>query len=205
MRIYHRFECHNIYSHVVEAGFHTGTHWIRDMRTVLVNKLCKDFPERFQNQKTANKCLNWVDQGCRYREWTDLLSETSDLGYLLALPADVPHSACTKDQMTAAALRFKSLGIDKLVEDLELSELGNHISAKLREMTGKKRKYADGRLSSSALVSHQSRGLYMRIRRPEPELPQITAINAILGRGRIGPRSTGWPVDYAARINASWY
>uniref|UniRef100_A0A1Y1M9H2 Uncharacterized protein n=1 Tax=Photinus pyralis TaxID=7054 RepID=A0A1Y1M9H2_PHOPY len=93
MRIYHRFECHNIYSHVVEAGFHTGTHWIREMRTMLVNKLCKDFPERFQNQKTANKCLNWVDQGCRYREWTDLLSETSDLGYLLALPADVPHSA----------------------------------------------------------------------------------------------------------------
>lgn len=107
--------------------------------------------------------------------------------------------------MTAAALRFKSLGIDKLVEDLELSELGNHVSAKLREMTGKKRKDADGRLSSSALVIHQSQCLYMRIRRAEPELPQITAINAILGRGRIGPRSTGWPVDYAARINASWY
>ncbi|KID95519.1 hypothetical protein MAJ_08545, partial [Metarhizium majus ARSEF 297] len=45
--------------------------------------------------------------------------------------------------MTAAALRFKSLGIDKLVEDLKLSELGNHIAAKLREMTGKKRKDAD--------------------------------------------------------------
>ncbi|KAG8407938.1 hypothetical protein J3458_020246 [Metarhizium acridum] len=147
MRIYHRFECHNIYSHVVEAGFHTGTHWIREMRTVLVNKLCQDFPERFQNQKTANKCLNWVDQGCRYREWTDMLSETSDLGYLLALPANVPHSAytsrCTKEQMSAAALKFKSLGIDKLVEDLELSELGNHIATKLREMTGKKRKDAD--------------------------------------------------------------
>ncbi|QLI69463.1 uncharacterized protein G6M90_00g056100 [Metarhizium brunneum] len=157
MRIYHRFECHNIYSHVVEAGFHTGTHWIREMRTVLVNKLCKDFPERFQNQKTANKCLNWVDQGCRYREWTDLLSETSDLGYLLALPADVPHSAytsrCTKEQMTAAALRFKSLGIDKLVEDLELSELGNHISAKLREMTGKKRKDADEELNQNSRKS----------------------------------------------------
>lgn len=93
MRIYHRFECYNIYRHVVEAGFHTGTHWIREMRATLVNKLCQDFPERFHNQKVANKCLNWVDQGCRYHEWTEMLSETPDLGYLIALPSDVSHSA----------------------------------------------------------------------------------------------------------------
>ena len=95
MRIYHRFECYNIYRHVVGAGFHTGSHWIRDLRAVLVNKLCRDFPYRFQNQKTANKCLNWVDQGCRYHEWAEMLSETltSDLGYLIALPTDVSHSA----------------------------------------------------------------------------------------------------------------
>ncbi|KHN97575.1 uncharacterized protein MAM_04590 [Metarhizium album ARSEF 1941] len=157
MRIYHRFECHNIYSHVVEAGFHTGTHWIREMRTVLVNKLCRDFPDRFQNQKMANKCLNWVDQGCRYREWTEMLSETSNLGYLIALPAEVPHSAytsrCTKEQMTAATLRFKSLGIDELVEDLELSKLGSHIATKLREMTGKKRKDADEEPSQNSRKS----------------------------------------------------
>ncbi|KAM3425862.1 hypothetical protein NHJ13734_009861, partial [Beauveria thailandica] len=63
MKVYHRFECHNIYKHVVEAGFHTGEHWIRNMRTVLIEKLCRDFPERFHDAKTANKCLNWVDQG----------------------------------------------------------------------------------------------------------------------------------------------
>lgn len=77
----------------MEAGFHTGTHWIRDMRAVLANKLYQNFPERFQNQKTANKCLNWVDQGCKYQEWAGMFSETPNLGYLIALPSDVSHSA----------------------------------------------------------------------------------------------------------------
>ncbi|KAJ5809929.1 uncharacterized protein N7503_002147 [Penicillium pulvis] len=93
LKIYHRFECHNIYRHVVEAEYHTGTHWIRDMRTSLANKLCRDFPERFQDQKAANKCLNWVDQGCRYQEWAEMFKEKTDLGYLIALPSDVSHSA----------------------------------------------------------------------------------------------------------------
>lgn len=162
MKIYHRFECHNIYRHVVEAEFHTGTHWIRDMRTALANKLCQDFPERFQDQKAANKCLNWVDQGCRYSEWAEMFNEKTDLGYLIALPSDVSHSAfvpllslpenmvsrmihrytsrCTKEQMNAAVLKFKCLGIDRIVKDMELTQLGNHIAATLREMTGRKRK-----------------------------------------------------------------
>ncbi|KAJ6140272.1 hypothetical protein N7471_006758 [Penicillium samsonianum] len=148
MRIYHRFECYNIYRHVVEAGYHTGTHWIREMRAVLANKLCRDFPGRFQNQKTANKCLNWVDQGCSYHEWTEILSETPNLGYLIALPSDVSHSAytsrCTKEKMNTAVLKFKSLGIDDVVKNLKLAELGNNIAAKLREMTGKKRKDVNG-------------------------------------------------------------
>lgn len=93
MRIYHRFECYNIYTHVVEAGFHTGSHWIRESRLVLANKLCHHFPDRFKDQKTANKSLNWVDQGCRYHEWAEALSETSNLGYLIALPSDISHSA----------------------------------------------------------------------------------------------------------------
>ncbi|RYO82545.1 hypothetical protein DL766_000302 [Monosporascus sp. MC13-8B] len=94
MKIYHRFECYNIYKHVVEAGYHTGTHWIRDMRTALANKLCRDFPQRFHDQKTANKSLNWVDQGSKYHEWTShFSSKAADLGYLIALPLEVPHSA----------------------------------------------------------------------------------------------------------------
>ncbi|KAJ5132386.1 hypothetical protein N7448_006544 [Penicillium atrosanguineum] len=93
MRIFHRFECHNIYKHVMEAGFHTGTHWIRDMRAQLANKLCHDFPGRFQDQKTANRTLNWVDHGCKYEQWAGMFSETMDLGYLIALPSDIPHSA----------------------------------------------------------------------------------------------------------------
>ena len=92
IKIYHRFECHNIYKHVVEAGYHTGTHWIRDMRALLTNKLCQDFPERFQNQKAANKSLNWVDQGCKYQEWAGMFSEKPDFGFLIALPSDVSHS-----------------------------------------------------------------------------------------------------------------
>ncbi|KAJ5564675.1 hypothetical protein N7513_000917 [Penicillium frequentans] len=162
MKIYHRFECHNIYRHVVEAELHTGTHWIRDMRTALANKLCQDFPERFQDQKAANKCLNWVDQGCRYQEWAEMFNEKTDLGYLIALPSDVSHSAfvsllplpenvvsrklhrytsrCTKEQMNAAVLKFKYLGIDRIVKDMGLTQLGNHIAATLREMTGRKRK-----------------------------------------------------------------
>lgn len=162
MKIYHRFECHNIYRHVVEAEFHTGTHWIRDMRAALTNKLCQEFPERFPDQKAANKCLNWVDQGCRYQEWAGMFSETTDLGYLIALPSDVSHSAfvpllplprnsasrkphrytsrCTKEQMNAAVLKFKCLGIDNVVKDMQLTQLGDHIAATLREMTGRKRK-----------------------------------------------------------------
>jgi len=92
-RIFHRFECYNIYKHVVEAGHHTGSHWIRDMRPLLAAKLCHDFPGSFVDQKAANKCLNWVDQGCRYREWAERLSRQDvELGYLIALPCDVPHS-----------------------------------------------------------------------------------------------------------------
>ncbi|KAK4062436.1 hypothetical protein Trihar35433_9257 [Trichoderma harzianum] len=93
LRIYHRFECFNIYSHVVEAGYHTSMHWVRDGRSSLIKKLCEDFPKRFQSQKAANKCLNCVDQGCKYHEWIKIFSETEDLGYLIALPSDMPHSA----------------------------------------------------------------------------------------------------------------
>jgi hypothetical protein len=92
-RIFHRFECYNIYKHVVDAGYHTGSHWIRDLRPLLAAKLSHDFPSSFVDQKAANKCLNWVDQGCRYREWAERLSDPEvELGYLIALPCDVPHS-----------------------------------------------------------------------------------------------------------------
>ena len=92
-RIFHRFECYNIYQHVVEAGYHTGSHWVREMRPLLAERLCQDFPTHFTDQKAANKCLQWVDQGCRYREWTEKLSGSSvNLGYLVALPSNVPHS-----------------------------------------------------------------------------------------------------------------
>lgn len=100
MRIYHRFECYNIYSHVVEAGFHTGTHWVRDRRSDLIKQLCQDFPDRFQNQKAANKCLNWVDQGCKYHEWSKIFGQAEDLGYLIALPSDMPHSAYGNTQFS---------------------------------------------------------------------------------------------------------
>lgn len=93
LRIYHRFECFNIYSHVVEAGYHTSMHWVRDGRSTLIKKLCEDFPNRFQSPKAANKCLNCVDQGSKYHEWIKIFSETEDLGYLIALPSDMPHSA----------------------------------------------------------------------------------------------------------------
>jgi hypothetical protein len=49
--------------------------------------------------------------------------------------------------MSAAAVRFTALGICELVKSLELSELGNHIAQKLREMTTKKRRRADGKLA----------------------------------------------------------
>jgi hypothetical protein len=48
--------------------------------------------------------------------------------------------------MSAAAVRFTALGICELVKSLELSELGNHIAQRLREMTTKKRLRADGKL-----------------------------------------------------------
>lgn len=93
LSIYHRFECYNIYRHVAEAGFHTGEHWIRDKRLELAKRLCDDFPERFHDTKAANKCLNWVDQGCRYHEWTKMFTQVSGLGILIALPPEIPRSA----------------------------------------------------------------------------------------------------------------
>ncbi|KAJ5123313.1 hypothetical protein N7448_009410 [Penicillium atrosanguineum] len=142
MKVYHRFECYNIYKHVVEAGYHTGTHWIRDMRTALANKLCQDFPQRFPDQKAVNKSLNWVDQGCKYHEWAgQFRSEGIALGYLIALPLDVPHSAYAFPLHLPPPQTTQShLGIDNLVRDLELSELGDHIAGTLRDLTGRKRK-----------------------------------------------------------------
>ncbi|KAL4733397.1 Pyruvate/Phosphoenolpyruvate kinase-like domain-containing protein [Aspergillus similis] len=93
IKVYHRFECYNIYTHVVEAGYHTGTHWIRDLRTALAIKLCQGFPQRFPSQKTANKSLNWVDQSYKFNDWASQFgNEATALGYLIALALDVPHS-----------------------------------------------------------------------------------------------------------------
>ena len=47
--------------------------------------------------------------------------------------------------MNAAAHKLGSLGIHDLVKDFELSELGNHVAATLRDMTSKKRKSLEGR------------------------------------------------------------
>ncbi len=47
--------------------------------------------------------------------------------------------------MSVAVLKFKDLGINEFVRDLELTELANHIAAKLRDMTGKKRKDVHGK------------------------------------------------------------
>lgn len=151
MKIYHRFECYNIYQHVVEAGYHTGTHWIREMRTTLAQKLCEEFPRRFRDQKAANKCLNWVDQGCKYHEWAGHFRRgVRDLGYLIALPLDVPHSAytsrCTKERMHAVTNVLKVLGINELVAELELAKLGDHIAVTLRDLTGRERREAPGKL-----------------------------------------------------------
>ncbi|KAL4915957.1 hypothetical protein BDW62DRAFT_203113 [Aspergillus aurantiobrunneus] len=158
MKIYHRFECYNIYRHVVEAGLHTGTHWIRDLRTALAHKLCQDFTQRFHDQKAANKSLNWVDHGCKYRERASLSvcfpHPPSPIPLLrVQLPPSNSVSAspsrytsrCTKERIHAAVIQLKSLGIDTLVKDLELSALGEHIAATLRDMTGRKRKGLPGK------------------------------------------------------------
>ena len=49
--------------------------------------------------------------------------------------------------MNAAAHKFVSLGIDDLVKNWGLSELGNHLAATLRDMTSKKRKNVEGKRS----------------------------------------------------------
>ncbi|OAA60618.1 hypothetical protein LEL_10799 [Akanthomyces lecanii RCEF 1005] len=153
LRIYHRFECYNIYFHVVEAGLHTGKHWIRDGRSELVKRLRQKFPRHFLDQRATNKCLNWVDQGCKYNQWTEMFGPVPDLGYLIALPSDVPHSAytsrCTKEQMALASAQLKEIGITQLVEDLKLSNLGRFIAATLKDLTTKKRSYIDDASLSS--------------------------------------------------------
>jgi hypothetical protein len=50
--------------------------------------------------------------------------------------------------MHATATKLKRLGIDDLVRDLELSELGHHIAETLRNMTSRKRKNNPGKLFS---------------------------------------------------------
>lgn len=54
-------------------------------------------------------------------------------------------SRCTKDQMSAAAIKFKTLGIDELVKELGLSDLGEHIETFLREMKARKRARENGK------------------------------------------------------------
>lgn len=49
--------------------------------------------------------------------------------------------------MSAAAVRFTALGICELVKSLELSELGDHIAQRLKEMTTKTRHCTDGKLA----------------------------------------------------------
>lgn len=102
--------------------------------------------------------------------------------------------------MTAAVVKFKSLGIEKMVKNLELSELGNHIAVKLREMTGKKRKEVDGKRNPfrNALCLN-SPNTYMR--RARPKLPQIAAINANLEP--TGPNFGVWPRHDASRLDGS--
>ncbi|RMZ38903.1 hypothetical protein AFCA_006165 [Aspergillus flavus] len=161
MKIYHRFECYNIYQHVVEAGYHTGTYWIRDMRTNLAKKLCEKFPQRFRDQQAANKSLNWVDQGCKYHEWAGQFKRgITDLGYLIALPLDVPHSAytsrCTKKRMHEVANDLKSRGIESLVTQYELTELGNHIAVTLRDMTCREHREAPGDTPQGSCKSPRS-------------------------------------------------
>lgn len=51
--------------------------------------------------------------------------------------------------MSAAATKFKELGISEMVEDLRLSRLGNHIASALRDMTAKKKRHADGEYNES--------------------------------------------------------
>lgn len=52
--------------------------------------------------------------------------------------------------MNATAIKFKELGISKLVVDLELTRLGNHIASALREMTAKKQRHTSGKHRQSA-------------------------------------------------------
>ncbi|KAJ5294437.1 hypothetical protein N7508_009258 [Penicillium antarcticum] len=63
--------------------------------------------------------------------------------------------------MSTAALKFKLGGIDDLVRDLELAQLGNHIATALREMTGKKRKDVG---ESSKITALDSTAEYTDIR-----------------------------------------
>lgn len=49
--------------------------------------------------------------------------------------------------MNAAAMRFTSLGICELVKSLELSELGNDIAQRLKDMTTRQRHCTDGKLA----------------------------------------------------------
>lgn len=68
--------------------------------------------------------------------------------------------------MNTAVLKFKSLGIDDVVKNLKLAELGNNIAAKLREMTGKKRKDVNGKpfgkasilINRNAYIPEQGKG-----------------------------------------------
>ncbi len=47
--------------------------------------------------------------------------------------------------MSSTSVTFKELGICELVQNLQLSELGNHIAEELRDMTAQKRTHDNGR------------------------------------------------------------
>ncbi|OAA52943.1 agmatinase precursor [Cordyceps fumosorosea ARSEF 2679] len=121
LRVLHRFECYNIYRHVVEAGLHTGEHWIRESRLELVKTLCQKMALRslFARVLALAALVLWlVDASWAVKtETTAELEEKWGSDWAISGISTfnhLPHSKCLVNQSLAFDIAVVGLPFDAL-------------------------------------------------------------------------------------------
>ncbi|KAI3281249.1 hypothetical protein DTO002I6_9913 [Penicillium roqueforti] len=133
LRIHRRFDLHNLYTLAVELGYHTGDKWKWGALNKVPGEILYNHPSLGLTEDKIKEYLkHYVRIGRGYGRW---IEHFKDPGYLVALPLNVTETEYTENRyskcMPAAARKMRELGIDDVVKNLELSNLGEYISEKL--------------------------------------------------------------------------
>ncbi|CAG8091625.1 unnamed protein product [Penicillium nalgiovense] len=128
LRIHRRFDLHNLYTLAVELGYHTGKKWKWGALNKVPGEILYNHPSLGLTEgKIKEHLIHYVRIGRGYGRWIEYFE---DPGYLIALPLNVTETEYSKC-IPAAARKLRELGIDDVVKNLELSNLGKYISQRL--------------------------------------------------------------------------